>query len=179
MNTKLMTLGVIAMFLLAGLGTFNVAAAPPGPTVVDVVIDINREGPYAGQFDTLITALTVADQSVIKALHGNGQFTVFAPTDAAFAKLGLDQNNIGNNVPKDYLTDVLLYHVAHGKLNTEAVLPKDRINTLIRGKNGFLMQENGVLTDNLGHESTIIVYDLEAANGVIHVVDTVLFPYQL
>ncbi len=56
-------------------------------------------------------------------------------------------------------------------------MPKDRINMLIRGRNGFLMQDSGVLTDNLDRTANIIVTDVEAANGIIHAIDAVVLPY--
>jgi uncharacterized surface protein with fasciclin (FAS1) repeats len=182
MKTKIVTLSLIALMLLSGFGIISVQAAPPGPTIVDVAVAVNTSGPYAGSFDVLIAAVT-ATPSVASILTGNGQRTVFAPTDAAFEDLA---NELGLTLPElitflldnpDYLKDVLLYHIAHGRLYATAVLPKDRINTLIRGRNGFLMQDSGVLTDNLGRTANIIVTDVEAANGIIHVIDAVVLPY--
>jgi uncharacterized surface protein with fasciclin (FAS1) repeats len=152
--------------------TALVIAAPPGPTIVDVAIQINSEGDFAGQFDTLIAALGEANPLVLETLSGNGQFTVFAPTDDAFADLGLDPNNI-DQFDKDFLTDVLLYHVARGRRYAETVLDSTRIRML---KGGFLLQDQGILTDNLGREANIIVTDVEAANGVIHAIDSVVLP---
>jgi len=149
------------------------SAAPKGPTLVDVAIAINTEGPYAGQFDTLIAAVLAANPAVVKTLSGNGQFTVFAPTDDAFGALGLDENNIAT-VPKDTLTEILLYHVARGRRYAEDVLDSSRIRMM---DGGFVFQSGGVLTDNVGRESSIIVTDVEAANGVIHAIDGVLLPY--
>jgi hypothetical protein len=89
---------MVTLILALGLSTLvfaPVQAAPPGPTLVDVAIAVNTEGPFAGQFDTLIAAVLAADPAVLKTLSGNGQFTVFAPTDDAFAALGLNPTNIG------------------------------------------------------------------------------------
>lgn len=152
--------------------TALVIAAPPGPTIVDIAIQINSEGDFAGQFDTLIAALGEANPLVLETLSGNGQFTVFAPTDDAFADLDLDPNNI-DQLDKDFLTDVLLYHVARGRRYAETVLDSKRIRVL---KGGFLLQDQGILTDNLGREANIIVTDVEAANGVIHAIDSVVLP---
>jgi uncharacterized surface protein with fasciclin (FAS1) repeats len=152
--------------------TALVIAAPPGPTIVDVAIQINSEGDFAGQFDTLIAALGEANPLVLETLSGNGQFTVFAPTDDAFADLDLDPNNI-DQLDKDFLTDVLLYHVARGRRYAETVLDSKRIRML---KGGFILHDGGVLTDNLGREANIIVTDVEAANGVIHAIDSVVLP---
>ena len=86
MKSKILTLGIIALMLLSGLGIISVLAAPPGDTLVDVAVAVNSSGPYAGSFDTLIAAVT-ATPSVASILVGNGQRTVFAPTDDAFEAL--------------------------------------------------------------------------------------------
>jgi uncharacterized surface protein with fasciclin (FAS1) repeats len=168
---------MVTLILALGLSTFVFApavyAAPPGPTLVDVAIAVNSEGPFAGQFDTLIAAVLAADPAVLKTLSGNGQFTVFAPTDDAFAALGLDPSNIGT-LDQAFLTDVLLYHVARGRRDSGQVLASDRIRML---KGGFLLQNGGVLTDNLGRTANIIVTDVPAANGIIHAIDAVVLPY--
>ncbi len=182
MKGKVVATIVISLMLITGIAIANTRAiargppqqGPPGDNIVDVAIEINEE---TGEFSTLIAALLAADPAVIETLGGNGQFTVFAPTDAAFAELGLDEDNIGE-LDQDFLTDVLLYHVAYGRLYAEDVLEKEQINTLRRGRDGFLMQDGGVLTDNLGREANIIAIDVEAANGVIHVIDAVVLPYQ-
>lgn len=170
---KRLFISVILALTLAALLVVPAVAAPPGPTIVDVAIAVNSEGPYAGAFDTLIAAVLAADPAVLATLSGNGQFTVFAPTDDAFADLGLDETNIGT-LPQEFLTDVLLYHVARGRRYAEDVVASDRIRML---KGGFLLQDAGVLTDNLGREANIIVTDVEAANGIIHAIDAVVLPY--
>jgi uncharacterized surface protein with fasciclin (FAS1) repeats len=134
---------------------------------------VNSEGPFAGEFDTLIAAVLAADPAVFDYLTANGQRTVFAPTDGAFAALGITPDNVGS-LDQGFLTDVLLYHVAHGRRYAEDVVSSDRIRML---DGGFLRQSGGVLTDNLGRESDIIVTDVEAANGVIHAINAVVLPY--
>jgi len=146
---------------------------PKGPTIVDVAVAVNSEGPYAGYFDTLIAAVGAADPAVLAELTGNGQRTVFAPTDEAFAALDLTPDNIGD-LDQGFLTDVLLYHVANGRRNSNGVLGSKRIRTQLRD---FLYQDDGMLIDNLGRESAIILVDVPAANGVIHVIDAVVLPY--
>ena len=147
--------------------------SPNDLTIVDVAIAVNSEGPFAGSFDTLIAAVLAADPAVLATLTGNGQFTVFAPTDDAFAALGLDEYTIGS-LDQDVLTDILLYHVARGRRYASDILDSKRIRTLNRG---FLMQDGGVLTDNLSREANIIVTDVEAGNGIIHAIDAVVLPY--
>jgi uncharacterized surface protein with fasciclin (FAS1) repeats len=163
------------IFVFAVAFAPSAMAAPPGETIVDVAIGINAD---TGEFSTLIAAVLAADPAVLAKLDGNGQSTVFAPTDAAFALLGLDENNVGTALPQDVLTDILLYHVAPGRRYSPAVIASDRIRTLLRGRDGFLFQDGGVLTDNLGREANIILTDVEAANGIIHVIDAVVLPFQ-
>lgn len=147
-------------------------AAPPGDTIIDVAKAINDE---SGEFSILILALGAADEAVINTLNGNGQFTVFAPTDAAFAslleELGVSAEDLLGN--QELVTQVLLYHVAHGRRFSGDILGSERIRTLERG---FLLQDGGVLTDNQGRTANIIAVDVEAANGIIHVIDRVVLP---
>jgi uncharacterized surface protein with fasciclin (FAS1) repeats len=167
--------GLASLLVLALLlGAATLSAGPKGPTIVEVAIAVNSEGPYAGAFDTLIAALGAADPAVLETLGGNGQHTVFAPTDDAFAALELNPDNVGD-LDQDFLTQVLLYHVAHGRRYAADVLDSERIRTLQRG---FLLQDGGVLTDNLGGEANIIVTDVEAANGIIHAIDAVVLPFE-
>ncbi len=86
----------IASFAAAAVATVGLAFSPAasakgpkGPTIVDVAIALNTDGPFAGQFDTLIAAVLAADPIVFDTLSGNGKLTVFAPTDDAFAALNL------------------------------------------------------------------------------------------
>jgi uncharacterized surface protein with fasciclin (FAS1) repeats len=147
-------------------------AAPPGDTIIDIAKAINEE---SGEFSILILALEAADEAVINTLDGNGQFTVFAPTDAAFAslleELGISAEDLLGN--QELVTQVLLYHVAHGRRYSGDILASDRIRTLERG---FLFQDGGILTDNQGRTANIVAVDVEAANGIIHVIDRVVLP---
>ena len=151
-----------------------VSAGPKGPTIVDVAVAVNSEGPYAGEFDILIAAVGAADPAVFDTLTGNGQHTVFAPVDSAFEAIGVTTNNVAE-IDQAYLTDVLLYHVAKGRRDSEQVIDSSKIRTLLRD---FVLQDGGVLTDNLGGDSNIIVLDVPAANGIIHAIDAVLLPYE-
>jgi len=166
---------VLTILLALILGTANISAGPKGPTIVDVAIEVNSTGPFAGAFDTLIAAVGAADPAVAKTLTGNGQHTVFAPTDDAFLALGITPDNVGA-LPTDILTEILLYHVANGRHYATDVLDSDRIRTLQRG---FLFQDGGVLTDTQDREAAIIVTDVEAANGIIHAIDAVVLPFAL
>jgi uncharacterized surface protein with fasciclin (FAS1) repeats len=160
------------LVLLIALSAVPVFAAPPGDSIVDVAAQINAD---TGEFSILIAALGAADPAVLATLDGNGQFTVFAPTDAAFVALLGELNLTAEQLLADQelVTQVLLYHVARGRRNANAVLGSSRIRTLQRG---FLYQENGVLTDNGGRTANIIATDVPASNGLIHVIDTVVLP---
>jgi uncharacterized surface protein with fasciclin (FAS1) repeats len=165
-------LGLLVVALL--LAPSFALAAPKGPTIIDTAIAVNSDGPFAGQFDTLIAAVLAADPAVARTLSGNGQFTVFAPTDAAFAELGLTPDNVATALPQDALTQILLYHVLRGRRLSPDILDSERLRTLQRG---FLTQDGGTLTDALGRDANIIVTDVEAANGVIHAIDSVVLPF--
>ena len=145
---------------------------PLAPSVVDTVLDANAKGSFAGQFDTLIAALGAADPLILETLSGEGEFTVFGPTDEAFAALDLTPENVGE-LDQAFLTDVLLYHAALGRLLAADVLAAEQIETLA---GGALLQAGGVLTDSLGRQANIIATDVEASNGVIHVIDAVVLP---
>jgi uncharacterized surface protein with fasciclin (FAS1) repeats len=166
----------IVLVLLLGLSSFafapRAAAAPPGDTIVDVALAVNAE---TGEFSILIAALQAADPAVLATLAGNGQFTVFAPTDAAFVallgELGVSAEELLGN--QALVTQVLLYHVARGRRDSGQVIASSRIRML---SGGFLRQSGGVLTDNNGRTANIIAVDVPAANGIIHVIDAVVLP---
>lgn len=165
--------GLLAGALVLGIVAGPVAAAGGSRNIVDTAIAANASGPFAGQFDTLIAAVLAADPAVLRTLSGRGQFTVFAPTDGAFAKLGLDATNVGT-LPKAALTSILLYHVARGERLAADVIESSRIRTL---HGAFVKVDGTVLTDRLGRDATIVVTDVRASNGVIHAIDSVLLPF--
>ena len=145
--------------------------AAESPTIVDIAVAASQAD--EPQFTILVQAVLAADLAGV--LSGKGQFTVFAPTDAAFAAVlaetGLTAEQLLGN--KELLTNILLYHVATGRRYAEDVLASDRIRTL---NGGFVFQDSGVLTDANGRTSNIIDTDIEASNGVIHVIETVILP---
>lgn len=150
-------------------------AAPPGPSIVELAQAANGPGgDFEGLFDTLIAALLAADPSVIETLSGNGQFTVFAPTDDAFGNLGLNPDNIDTELSQSELTEILLYHVARGRRDSGDVTSSSQIRTLQRG---FLQVDGTELTDNVGRTGNIIVPDVMAGNGIIHAIDEVVLPF--
>lgn len=120
----------------------------------------------AGNFETLVTAVTVAN--LVDTLKSPGLFTVFAPTDEAFAKLppGTVQTLV-QNIPQ--LSRILTYHVVAGKL-TQADLEKMDSVTSIEGTVIPIRSGNGFEVKN----ASVIAADIEADNGIIHVLDKVL-----
>lgn len=163
---------LLTAFAFGSLAPTALAAPRTSNTIVDVALAANAQ---TGEFSILIAALQAADPAVLKTLSGKGQFTVFAPTDAAFVallgELGLTAEQLLGN--RDLVTQVLLYHVAPGNRNSNAVIGSSRIRTL---NGGFLFQSGGVLTDANGRASNIIAVDIKASNGVIHVIDRVVLP---
>ena len=132
-------------------------------TIVDIAVG-------AGSFDTLVAAVTAA--GLAETLSGEGPFTVFAPTDEAFAALpdGLvEALLLPENV--DVLTAVLTYHVLGAEVPSSDVAPGD-VETL-EGEDVTIGVEDGTVTVN---QATVIAVDVEASNGVIHVIDAVLVP---
>ena len=162
---------LIAVFAFS---TFAIpsAQAAKGKNIVEVAREANAQ---TSEFSILIAALQAADPAVLQTLSGKGQFTVFAPTDAAFVsllnELGLTADQLLSN--QALVTEVLLYHVARGNRNSNAVIGSAQIRTLQRG---FLLQDGGVLTDANGRTANIIATDIDASNGVIHVIDRVVLP---
>jgi uncharacterized surface protein with fasciclin (FAS1) repeats len=163
---------LIAVFAFGAVAAPSVQAAPKGKTIVDVALAANAQ---TGEFSILIAALQAADPAVLKTLSGKGQFTVFAPTDAAFVSLLGELGVTADQLLSDQalVTEVLLYHVARGNRNSDAIIGSSRIRTLQRG---FLFQDSGVLTDANGRTASIIAKDIKASNGVIHVIDRVVLP---
>ncbi len=125
----------------------------------------------------MVTALTAAD--LVDALKGAGPFTVFAPTDAAFARLppGVVANLLKPE-NKPILTQILKYHVVSGNLTAAAIIalhPPVRVETLA-GRSVYVTQEGEILRVN---EAIVIIPNVFATNGIIHAIDAVLFPREL
>jgi len=131
--------------------------------------DIVETAVAAGSFNTLAKALTEAD--LIDALKGDGPFTVFAPTDEAFAKIPEKKLN-ALLADKDALKKVLLYHVVSGKVTADKVVDLNKAETL-EGSNVKIKAKNKMVKIN---NAKVISADVMASNGVIHVIDTVLMP---
>lgn len=131
-------------------------------SIVDIAVNDDR-------FDTLVAAVVAT--GLADTLSG-GEYTVFAPTDAAFAKLGLNADNIASTYDKATLTDILLYHVIAGEVNSDKAKTLAGDVTMANGAKAGLKVFNGDIFIN--DESKVIVPDVDASNGVIHAVDTVI-----
>ncbi len=144
-----------------------VVAALAFASVAAQAADIVDTAVAAGSFKTLVTAIKAA--GLVDTLKGPGPFTVFAPTDAAFAKIPkADLDALLKD--KGKLTAVLTYHVVAGKVMAKDV--KAGSVKTVQGKTIQISTTNGVMVN----DAKVIKTDIEASNGVIHVIDTVLMP---
>lgn len=124
----------------------------------------------ANNFSTLAIALDAA--GLIETLKGEGPFTVFAPTDAAFAKVPQQTlNDLLQPENKKKLAAILTYHVVPGKVSSNQVIEMNSATTL-QGQELNISKQDGVKIN----EAKLIVTDVEATNGVIHIIDSVLMP---
>lgn len=151
-----------ATFALAFV--FLVAAKPAGDDITNKdIVDVAVE---AGSFNTLAAALKAGD--LIDTLKGDGPFTVFAPTDEAFAKLPAGTvEDLLKPENKDKLVAILTYHVVSGEVKSGDLLSTASAKT-VNGESVDL----GLRVGN----ANVIQADIAASNGVIHVIDTVLLP---
>lgn len=167
------------MFTALSAAAFTLAAASPAlaqdaqEMAMDDGDDIVETAVSAGSFNTLTAALEAA--GLVETLKGEGPFTVFAPTDEAFAKLpaGTVESLLepGN---RDQLVAILTYHVVPGELMAADVLEAGEANTVQGGTVEFSVTDGGAMIQN----ANIVQTDISASNGVIHVIDTVIMPAQ-
>ena len=131
--------------------------------------DIVDTAVAAGSFTTLAAALDAA--GLVETLKGDGPFTVFAPTDEAFAKLPEGTvESLLKDIPA--LTEILTYHVVAGKVDASQVVGLDEAKT-VNGQSLSISVEGGsVMIDN----ATVVTTDIMASNGIIHVIDEVVLP---
>jgi uncharacterized surface protein with fasciclin (FAS1) repeats len=161
---------IIALFLSA------VVVNAQSKTVVDIA-----KG--SGEHTVLVQAVVAAE--LAETLTGDGPFTVFAPTNAAFEKL--PKGTVGDLLKpesKEKLQSILTYHVVAGNLDANAVLQaiekgqgKAAVTTVQGGELYVTLEgENVILMDSSGNKATVTATDLKASNGVVHVIDTVVMP---
>jgi uncharacterized surface protein with fasciclin (FAS1) repeats len=144
------------------------AAAPAAVQAEHHEKDIVDTAVAAGSFKTLATALEAA--GLVETLKGEGPFTVFAPTDEAFAKIP-EADLKALLADKEKLTKVLTYHVVSGKVMAADVVKLKEAKT-VEGGSVTIDTSDGVKVDN----AKVIKTDVKATNGVIHVIDTVIMP---
>jgi transforming growth factor-beta-induced protein len=121
------------------------------------------------RFTTLVAAVKAAD--LVETLKGRGPFTVFAPTDDAFKKLPAGTvEGLLKDIPT--LKNILLFHVVSGKVMAADVVKLKSANTVL-GKPVAVKVTNGKVSVN---NANVVITDIEASNGVIHVIDSVLLP---
>ena len=163
---------VAVPLVLAACGSSSDEATPaasPSPSMV--LKDIVDTAVEAGDFTTLVSAVTAAE--LVDTLKGEGPYTVFAPTDAAFAAVPKETLDALLADPKGALTDVLTYHVASGKVMASDLSDGMMIDTVNGAQLEVKINADGTVM--IG-DATVTTADIETSNGVIHVIDTVLVP---
>jgi len=161
------------MNVLSRIAFAAAVAAPLAFTAVAAkAADIVDTAVSAGQFNTLVAAVKAA--GLVDTLKGEGPFTVFAPTDAAFAKLPAGTvENLLKPENKDQLVAILTYHVVPGKVMAADIAGKKlEAGTVQGGELSIDAMGDGVSVD----EAKVIQADIETSNGVIHVIDKVILP---
>lgn len=166
----------LVFFLTTALMLSASSIATAQKTIVDAAVG-NKD------FSTLVAALKAAD--LVSALQGEGPFTVFAPNNAAFAKIDSETlSSLLKPENKAALTNILTYHVVSGKLAAKdvvAALKKGKGMVTLKALNGETItvkqKDNKIwLKDQKGNYSEIIATDVMGSNGVIHVINTVVMP---
>lgn len=154
----------IALTLTLAFAGSAFAGGAPKKDIVDTAV-------AAGSFRTLATALQAAD--LVDTLKGKGPFTVFAPTDAAFAKLPAGTvESLLKPENKARLQAILTYHVVAGSVGSSQVVKLKEAKT-VNGQSVSIRTANGTVSiDN----AKVVQADIAASNGVIHVIDSVILP---
>lgn len=157
--------------------TPETSSAAPSESAMSDTKDIVDTAVAAGSFTTLAAALQAA--GLVETLKGEGPFTVFAPTDEAFAKLPAGTVDTLLQDPKGDLTSILTYHVVPGKVMAADVLTMNgqKVKTVQGAELTIKVEgEKVMLVDATGASVTVTTPDVAASNGVIHVIDGVLMP---
>ena len=154
----------LSLALIASLSFVFAGATSAADDIVDTAA-------ANGQFTTLVAAIQAA--GLVDTLKSEGPFTVFAPTDAAFA--ALPEGTVENLLKpenKDQLIAVLTYHVVPGKVMSADIAGKSLQVASVQGSELSVNATDGVKVDN----ATVVMADIETTNGVIHVIDAVVLP---
>jgi len=168
-KTNLTKLGLLTLIFI------SISLAPLGcndnGSVQMYKKDIVDTAVSAGNFNTLVTAIKAA--GLVETLKGKGPFTVFAPTDDAFAKLPEGTvENLLKPQNKEKLASILTYHVVSGKVMASEVVNLSHANT-VNGQSVMIKTSHGTVMVN---NAQVTKTDIDCSNGVIHVIDTVLLP---
>jgi uncharacterized surface protein with fasciclin (FAS1) repeats len=174
------TIAKIALVILALASVEGLADSPrcavkplakkAGHVKVKTAADIVDTAAAAGSFNTLVAAVKAA--GLVDTLKGEGPFTVFAPTDEAFAKLPAGTvEMLLKPENKEKLVKILTYHVVAGKVSASEVVKLKSAKT-VQGTSLKIAAKNGVMINN----AKILKTDIMTSNGIIHVIDTVLLP---
>lgn len=159
-----MSLRTTVASIAAGAAMLASAASAHAANIVETAVS-------AGQFNTLVAAVQAA--GLVDTLSGPGPFTVFAPTDEAFAKLPEGTvENLLKPENKDQLVAVLTYHVLSGKVMSSDIAGKTLDAETVQGQSLAINATDGVKVDN----ATVVQADIGTTNGVIHVIDSVVLP---
>jgi len=159
---------VMALLTLPAVVSCSADATSPPPAAAGNIVQTATE---AGNFTTLVTALEAA--GLTETLQGPGPFTVFAPTDAAFAKLpaGTVEALLGD---REQLASILTYHVIAGSVTAgDLVASNGATPTTVNGQPLDIVVRDGAVYVN---GAQVVAADVAASNGVIHAIDTVLLP---
>jgi len=163
MKSAFANMAVVAAAAI-GLAMSSAAVRAADKDIVDTAVG-------AGQFETLAAALGAA--GLVDTLKGDGPFTVFAPTDEAFAKLPAGTvENLLKPENKDQLTAILTYHVVPGNVMAADVVKLSEAET-VNGKKVNIKTEGDTVMIN---DAKVVSADVAASNGVIHVIDAVILP---
>ena len=163
MTSKIVKFAAVAA-MAVGLGAGSSSAYAADKDIVDTAV-------AAGKFNTLAAALSAA--GLVDTLKGAGPFTVFAPTDDAFAKLPAGTvENLLKPENKEKLRSVLTYHVVPGKVMARDAAKLNSAKTAQGGTVKIKTMDGSVMINN----AHVIKADIAASNGVIHVIDTVMLP---
>ncbi|GIV64676.1 MAG: hypothetical protein KatS3mg045_2015 [Bellilinea sp.] len=176
---RLMLFALVAVLALAACAPAATPAPTAAPTNTPMPMPTNTPAPQTivdiavadGRFTTLVAAVQAA--GLVETLAGEGPFTVFAPTDEAFAKLPAGTiEELLKPENKQQLTDILLYHVVPGKVMAADVVNLSEAETALGEKVSIKVEDGKVFIN----DAQVILTDIEASNGVIHVIDTVILP---
>jgi len=172
MMNKMTVLMMVAAVILMAAGCSSNNS--DNPTPAKNILETAKE---AGGFDTLIAAVEAA--GLADTLNGPGPFTVFAPTDAAFAMLPtgtVDSLLMPQN--EGQLADILSYHVVPGQFDSQDVMIADYLDTAF-GQDLAVSTDGGVMIGNMGSMAMVTQTDIPAGNGIIHVIDSVITPMDI